>query len=268
MRKRNRKELKTIAKRSLLGNYDTVAGAMLLGFLAMFASMIPIVVIMTMSMFSQKTGSGMGGGAAGFVAAIVLWYIMIFIIGMLFMIGIMRICYLFCTGQTGRVGDLMYGFKNHPVRFLGLSVLIMLISLLASVPGIALMLAGSFVMEGIAGTVMYLIGYVLAMFLSTAVMLRYFLAVFVLVEEPWRKVGECIQLSKEMMAGNKMRLLVLQLSFIGIALLNYLTMGIGMLWILPYIISTNICFYLSVKEETYGRTADRTAPEAGRENGF
>lgn len=268
MRKRNRKELKAIAKRSLLGNYGTVAGALLLGCLAMFVTVIPIVVIVTMSIFSQSTGIGTGEGTAGAAVAIGIWYIVIFLMAVLFMIGIMRICYLFCTGQTGRVGDFLYGFKNHPVRFLGVSMLVSLISMLGSVPGIVLMVTGTQVMAGIAGTVMYLLGYVLAVFLSTAVALRYFLAVFVLVEEPWRKVGECIHLSKEMMAGNKLRLLMLQLSFFGIVLLNYMTMGIGTLWILPYTISTNICFYLSVKEETYGHTAGRAAPEAGKETGF
>lgn len=252
MRKRTRKEQKSIAKRALLGNYGTVAGALLLGLLAMFVSMIPMIAIMTMSMFAGMTGSGsIVGGMNGMIAGMILWYILILVMSMLFMVGITRICYLFCTGQTGRVSDLLYGFKNHPVRFAGLSLLIMFITMLGAVPGIVLMVAGDLMVEGIAGTLLYLTGYALIFFLSIAAALRYFLALFVLVEEPERKAGECIRLSKEMMRGNLKRLFVLQLSFFGILLLNYLTFGIGMLWILPYMISTNICFYLSVKEETY-----------------
>lgn len=253
MMKRSRKELKAIAKRALLGNYGTVAGAQLLGILAMIAASVPVLVIMTMTMFA-----GIAGGAtensvgAGIFIGIGIWYLLILILGMLFMIGTTRICYLFCTSQTGRVGDLLYAFKNHPVRFAGVSLLVTLISLLGALPGILMMIAGEFLVEGAAAAALYLVGNILCFLLAAAVALRYFLAVFVLIEEPWRRVGECIRLSREMMAGNRMRLFVLQLSFFGILMLNYLTFGIGSLWIMPYIISTNVCFYLSVKEETYG----------------
>lgn len=257
MMKRSRKELKTLAKRALLGNYGTVAGSLLLGGLAMLAMVIPMVVVLFIVMFA-----GMSGGAsfAGrYVAMLVgmgIWYILILIVGTLIMMGNTRICYLFCIGQQGKLGDLLYAFKNRPFRFIGLSLLIMLLTMLGSLPGFIMMIVGQLMVKGGAGILLYLAGYVLSFLLGITAVLRYSMAIFVLLEEPDRTVGECIHLSKDMMVGNKMRLFKLQVSFIGILMLNYLTFGLGMLWILPYMTSTNICFYLSVKEEKYSKTPD------------
>lgn len=253
MMKRGRKELKALAKRALLGNYGTVVGSMLLGYLALFAMMIPMFIIAIMGVVaSSSAGSSGMGTAVGFVIAMGVWYILVLFAGMLFMLGITRICYQFCVGQEGRLGDLLYAFKNHPFRFAGLSMLLMLLMLVSSVPGIALMVGGQLMVGGVTGLVLYVAGCVLTFFLAIAVALRYFMAIFILLEEPWRKVGECIHLSKEMMDGNKMRLFKLQISFFGILLLTYVTFGIGMFWITPYMICTNIYFYLSVKEEKFG----------------
>lgn len=263
MMKRGRKELKALAKRALLGNYGTVVGSMIVGYLALFAMMIPMIIIVIVIVAANvSAGSSPGmGTAVGLVAALGIWYILVLFASMLFMLGITRICYQFCIGQEGKLGDTLYAFKNHPFRFAGLSMLLMLLMLLSSIPGIALMIGGQLMVRGVAGLVLYVAGYVLTFFLAIAVALRYFMAVFILLEEPWRKVGDCIRLSKEMMDGNKMRLFKLQVSFFGILLLTYVTFGIGMLWVTPYMICTNIYFYLSVKEEKYGPAPPRYEAE-------
>lgn len=249
---RSRKELKILAKRALLGNYGTVVGSFLLGYLALFALVIPMLIIMFMMMFAGMAGGTSGTGmATAAVAFLVIWYFLMLAAGMLFMMGITRICYQFCAGQVGRLGDLLYALKNHPIRFMGLSLLLLLIIMLGSVPGFLIMICGMMVVKGGAGILLYLVGMVLSLVLGMVLMLRYSMAGFILIEDPTRKVGECIRLSKDMMDGNKMRLFKQHISFIGIFMLGYLTLGVGMLWIMPYVISTNIYFYLSVKEEKY-----------------
>lgn len=252
MMKRSRKELKTLAKRALSGNYGTVVGSMLLGYLVMFAMMIPIMAVVVIAAVNATVrGPLLPGAMTGWVIGLGIWYILVLIAGTLFMMGSTRICYLFCIGQSGGIGDLLYAFKHHPCRFIGLSFLILLITLLGSLPGIIMMICGQLMVGGGAGIMLYLTGHVLTFFLGMIAVLRYSMAIFVLIEEPYRTVGECICLSKDMMAGNKMRLFKLHVSFIGVLLLGYLTFGLGSLWITPYMISTNIFFYLSVKEEKY-----------------
>ena len=66
---------------------------------------------------------------------------------------------------------------------------------------------------------------------------------YVLVDHPeltlWQSLGE----SRRLMKGNRIRLVGLQISFIGWGLIAMLTMGIGLLWINGYILCTTVWFY-------------------------
>jgi uncharacterized membrane protein len=53
--------------------------------------------------------------------------------------------------------------------------------------------------------------------------------------------------SMEMMKGHKMKLFLLDLSFIGWGLLCVLTLGIGVLWLVPYVQSARAAFYENVR---------------------
>jgi len=54
---------------------------------------------------------------------------------------------------------------------------------------------------------------------------------------------DCITESKLLMQGHKMRYFTLQLSYLGWILVGVLTLGIGFLWITPYMIATDTAFY-------------------------
>lgn len=58
---------------------------------------------------------------------------------------------------------------------------------------------------------------------------------------------EAIKKSKRMMNGNKLKFFYLNLRFIGWALLALLTLGIGFLWLIPYIQITFAKFYEDIK---------------------
>lgn len=66
-------------------------------------------------------------------------------------------------------------------------------------------------------------------------------------ENPELSASECIAKSKEMMKGYKMKLFLLDLSFIGWALLCLLSLGIGFLWLQPYISCSRAKFYEELK---------------------
>lgn len=48
------------------------------------------------------------------------------------------------------------------------------------------------------------------------------------------------------MKGNRWKFFWLGLTFIGWAILASFTLGIGMLWLMPYIMVTFVCFYESL----------------------
>ena len=66
---------------------------------------------------------------------------------------------------------------------------------------------------------------------------------YILVDKSGTKVFEAIRLSMKMMKGYKWEFLVLYLSFIGWALLCIITLGIGYLWLAPYMTLTFANFY-------------------------
>jgi uncharacterized membrane protein len=76
-----------------------------------------------------------------------------------------------------------------------------------------------------------------------------FLTPYLLNDNPDLSVVDVLRLSRKMMNGHKMQLFKLQLSFLGWALLNVLTLGIGTLWLLPYMMTTMAAFYQDVREQ-------------------
>lgn len=72
---------------------------------------------------------------------------------------------------------------------------------------------------------------------------RYSQAYFLLRDNPDIGVMEAITESKRLMIGHKWRYFVLQLTFIGWAILASITCGIGYLWLAPYISVTQAHFY-------------------------
>jgi len=59
---------------------------------------------------------------------------------------------------------------------------------------------------------------------------------------------ECIDRSKAMMDGHKMDLFLLDLSYIGWILLGFLSLGIGFLWISPWMQMAHVRFYEELKQ--------------------
>lgn len=86
--------------------------------------------------------------------------------------------------------------------------------------------------------------------------LRYSLVFYVLADNPKMRPLDALRRSKQLMVGHKWRLFVLQLSFIGWILLCIPTLGIGMLWVAPYMAVTTAHFY----EELNNQDAQPSAP--------
>lgn len=72
---------------------------------------------------------------------------------------------------------------------------------------------------------------------------------FILKEEPELRNNAAIEKSMAMMEGNKMKLFLLDLSFIGWAILSIFTLGIGMLFLQPYMQISRAGFYEDLKAQ-------------------
>lgn len=73
---------------------------------------------------------------------------------------------------------------------------------------------------------------------------RYAMAPYIMAQNPEMGIREAVNRSKEMMRGRKWKFFCLELSFIGWAILCAFTLGIGTLWLSPYMNAAAAAFYL------------------------
>ena len=80
----------------------------------------------------------------------------------------------------------------------------------------------------------------------------YAMTSFILKDHPELQYDAAINKSMEMMSGYKMKLFLMDLSFIGWAILCCFTLGIGFLFLSPYVEASHAAFYEDLKKELYG----------------
>lgn len=78
---------------------------------------------------------------------------------------------------------------------------------------------------------------------------------YILKDYPELKYNAAIERSMAMMKGHKMEFFLLSLSYIGWLILCILTLGVGLLWINPYVFTAYAHFYDYVKEDYERRIA-------------
>ncbi|OCA90588.1 hypothetical protein A8F94_01515 [Bacillus sp. FJAT-27225] len=85
--------------------------------------------------------------------------------------------------------------------------------------------------------------------------LAYSQAYFILKDNPDMVVNDVITESRKLMDGYKWKYFLLTLSFIGWALLSILTLGIGLIWLVPYFTSALASFYQNLIEHRQPQNA-------------
>jgi uncharacterized membrane protein len=122
-------------------------------------------------------------------------------------------------GKEARLEEIFLGFNNFGtalITYLLLLLYIFLWTLLLIVPGIIAALG-------------------------------YSLTFYILADDPNIKPQDALKKSKSMMDGYKEKLFYLSLRFLLLAILCILTLGIGFLWLIPYVHVTMAKFYDDVK---------------------
>ena len=75
----------------------------------------------------------------------------------------------------------------------------------------------------------------------------YAMTPYIMHDNPELSADDCINRSMEMMNGYKWKLFCLDLSFLGWVLLGIITLGIGLLWVSPYMECSHAKFYEELK---------------------
>lgn len=245
--KTGRKELKLRARRALLGNYPCMVGAVLM------IGAIGLVIMIITEFFALLTGAmaaaAQGTEAGVFVTICVLGICMLTFLLLLFMTfpGWNRMYLDLCKGKGTGIGTVFWGFRNHGGMFFGVALVLLVIYAVVMTPMVVLMAAVLITEEYRIAMMFFNVYSVLIGAAGIYISLTYGLFYMILAEDPEKTVLQALEESRRLMKGNRGRLFMLLLSFLGWIFMAYLTLGIGLLWLIPYIGCTFCSFYLDVK---------------------
>lgn len=97
----------------------------------------------------------------------------------------------------------------------------------------------------VIGFILYFASLIWLIIQSYSYQLTYIIA----AENPEMSNKDVLTRSKELMQNNRLKLFCLEFSFIGWAILAVLSLGIGMLWLAPYIQFAKVSFYKNLIKE-------------------
>ena len=111
--------------------------------------------------------------------------------------------------------------------------------------------SGGFFFFSVIGFILYIVSIIWIIMLSYYYSMSYVIA----ADNPELEAKQAVLKSREMMTGNRGKLFCLQFSFIGWAILASCTLGIGYLWLLPYIQFATFAFYFYLAGKSSNTTA-------------
>ncbi|MDD3797000.1 MAG: DUF975 family protein [Lachnospiraceae bacterium] len=234
------RELKSRARDILLGKYLFVIGALLLSNLISYG-------ISVLAAYAQPSGHSILASFISLLCAVItLLLIMILSTGSLYL-------YLNISRKRDcRLSDIFYAFSHHPDRIIILSILLFLISTVCMIPFFILFFFFAFpagLHTSFLGNPFFLfLAALLCTVLAVSILLNYVPVFYLYVDDPEKPALTLLRESRRLMYGNRFRYFRLQLSFLGMGLLAVLSLGIGLLWIIPYVSVTNAYFYQNLLE--------------------
>lgn len=239
-----RYELKDRAKDTLIGNY----GTLILGSFLFLLIICLVIFIFGFAFFLSLIVSFYSGGGYSLAAfrlfrtGLLLGQVLSGFLGF----GISYICLKLACGQPGSYTDVFYGFsRNNVFKTLLLTVIRLAFSYICILPGEYLR-ADYMRTQNASLLLITIFTYVIGCCVYIPVALALDMTYFLLLDFPDKKAAGIIRDSFRLIKGNRKRLFFLQLSFIPLRLLNLLTLGVGSIWLEPYMNMTYTVFYLDL----------------------
>ena len=228
------RELKRLAKVQLQGKYGTMIGALILQeLLVLFATGILSMMIPGTDTLSN-----------------ILYYILTFIVQLIAGILQAGVSFLYLKAACGMqcsVGDIFYCFKHSPDKAIKIEFVLAIINAVCMLPSD--ILTWKYPITSLTDydelAMMYSVT-LLCMMVYVVITLAFTPVFYMMLDFPNYTVKDILKKSIEVMKGNKMRYFLLDLSFIPWMFVGFLTCGIGLLWIVPYMNMTSTNFYLDL----------------------
>lgn len=246
--KRSSIQLKQLARQLLHGKYGTFIGSYFI--LSLITSAIAFIPAFSISRTTAAS-----------LLVTNLINLILSLVTSVFTAGLMQMSLNASRNRPFGIENLFYGFTHHPDRIIVVGILNLLISFACMIPLILLLII---VITTDSYTVFVIWGLILlalcCMVVSYIILIQFSLAIYLLLDNHEMGAIDAMRTSAHLMKGNKGRYFYLNISFFGVVLLGILSLGIGMLWVEPYMMVTNTQFYReiigeldhSANEETLG----------------
>ncbi len=244
---KSRKELKLQARRALLGRYPAAVG---ITFVAVCSMLAMLVVLFLGTLLLGGAMMNVMGEDVGAVAMLVGFYLDCILLTLFYAMlfpGISRFYLNICQGRPAGVGDLLWGFRYPGGKFWGIGLRLVAIEFVTTILSVFLTATAFFIDAEYYANLFVVIYNLLWSAGFIYLILTYGLFYFVLADNPGLSMGEALRESRKLMSGNRWRITLLAFSFLGLAFVSYLTMGMGSLWLWPYICCSFCCFYLDLR---------------------
>lgn len=234
--KREVKELKRIARGNLQGNYWELIRAFV------FCNLIVSLVEMPFSWMTNEIQ---------FSPQNLIYYgatILIGIASVVLTVG--QYCLHLRLVRTGKIhlSELFYPLMHDANRLIAAELILFVIRLIGLSPAIGAIAIIYFYDE----INMYLIALGLALLgcaLTALIEVTFGMTYFTLIDGEELSVWQAIKQAISLIKGHKGRFLYMYVSFAGMYLLVALTLGLGILWVQPYVMQTITLFYLDIRGE-------------------
>ncbi|MDY4097042.1 MAG: DUF975 family protein [Lachnospiraceae bacterium] len=236
MRAQTSAQLKQNARGILLGKYKNAIAVLL-------ATELIIITI------TLLTGTGSNPGT---VAGLLLQFAVTLIISLfngILIVGINAFYLNIACGQPYQLSDIFTGFRSCPDKAIGVQFCIRLFSTLPLAPAIFLLFMlltpyGADIQFPLRFT--FFASLLLGTAISVWVSCTYSQCFYLLLDFPECSIREILALSRRVMKGHRLRLLYLYLSFIPMLFAGIVSLGIGLLFVVPYQNMTYTLFYLDL----------------------
>lgn len=258
--------LKSLARIQTGQYFGTLIGTLLLNMLITFAA-----VNIASALIPANTPTGY-----------VLNYILVFIVQVVCSVLNVGMSFIFlksACNMRSTIGDLFYGFKEHLAKALKIGAVIAVIESICMIPVdfatlhltnavnsmpllseysvnelSAMITNGTInryqIIEAynvLMNTMMrYYAILLVCMLIYLILTLSFFPSFYMILDFPNWDAATILKKSFEVMGGNRIRLLLLYLSFIPLYLLSFITCGLALIWVIPYMKMTETNFYLDL----------------------
>lgn len=225
-------EMKSAAREILLGKYGNYIGAYITAEL-----MLTLISLVASSVLPSDNTWGM-------VFNLVISFV-IELIGAVFLLGMIQYTMNMCTGSPYKLSDVFYGFRSHPDKAIICKFLFIIAELVCLLPAILFGVLYYINENGlllITASLFLVIGLVIAVIIHLTLYFVYYL----ILDYPDATVKELLMYCADMMKGQRIKLFYLYASFLPMYTLGILSLGIGLLFVEPYVNVTLAQFYLDV----------------------